>query len=294
MIFIKEKSMKNLFELSEEEKNKIRDLHESHKSKLGTSLNEQDTSQKKIVLPLSATFDSGKYIIRNSEQLDPVIIKIGEFLKTVPQKQKTNITISAGESQVPNRDREKEGNPRMEQGDLAKNRMSELENVVKEKFGNLPNVTINKTEPVIGKTPWDPAKGAQDPNYTKEQFVNITLEISGKIDAPETNKPKCEKYDFYFKNRILRTYDKTNAIKFLNALTENPQSGLIPNCVNYVGELYQSSKPSIKNTEYESYFPNTKGFIGYNDKLYKSEKEYNKDSNIVWFDPMKQYNMTSI
>ena len=33
--------MKNLFELSEEEKNKIRGLHESYKSKPGTSLNEQ-------------------------------------------------------------------------------------------------------------------------------------------------------------------------------------------------------------------------------------------------------------
>jgi hypothetical protein len=41
MIFIKEKSMKNLFDLSEEEKNRIRGLHESYKSKLGTSLNEQ-------------------------------------------------------------------------------------------------------------------------------------------------------------------------------------------------------------------------------------------------------------
>jgi hypothetical protein len=41
MIFIKEKSMKNLFELSEEEKNNIRGLHESYKSKPGTSLNEQ-------------------------------------------------------------------------------------------------------------------------------------------------------------------------------------------------------------------------------------------------------------
>ena len=41
MIFIKEKSMKNLFELSEEEKNSIRGLHESHKDKPGTSLNEQ-------------------------------------------------------------------------------------------------------------------------------------------------------------------------------------------------------------------------------------------------------------
>jgi len=41
MIFIKEKSMKNLFELTEEEKNSIRGLHESYKSKPGTSLNEQ-------------------------------------------------------------------------------------------------------------------------------------------------------------------------------------------------------------------------------------------------------------
>ena len=296
--------MKNLFELSEEEKNNIRGLHESHKSKLGTSLNEQDTSQKKIEIPLSATFDSGKYIIKNSEQLDPVIIKIQEFLKTVPQKQKTNITISAGESQVPNYDREKypyTGDKKVDfteekklpLGDLAKKRMSEIERVVKEKFGNLPNVTINKTEPVFGETPWDPAKGSKDPNYTKEQFIKIILEVLGKSDVPKTNNPKCKQYDFYFGNRVLRTYEITNAIKFLNALTENPQSNLTPNCVNYVGEYYQSSKPSIRN-EYESHFPNTKGFIGYNDKLYKSEKEYNKDSNIVWLDPMTQYEMTSI
>ena len=38
MIFIKEKSMKNLFELSEEEKNSIRGLHESYKSKPGTKI----------------------------------------------------------------------------------------------------------------------------------------------------------------------------------------------------------------------------------------------------------------
>jgi hypothetical protein len=33
--------MRNLFEISEEEKNNIRGLHESYKSNPGTSLNEQ-------------------------------------------------------------------------------------------------------------------------------------------------------------------------------------------------------------------------------------------------------------
>jgi|688.fasta_scaffold278924_1 hypothetical protein len=57
MIFIKEKSMKNLFELSEEEKNQIRGLHESYKSKPGTSLNEQGARISGVKMTDKGKFD---------------------------------------------------------------------------------------------------------------------------------------------------------------------------------------------------------------------------------------------
>jgi hypothetical protein len=70
MIFIKEKSMKNLFELSEEEKNRIRGLHESYKSKPGTSLNEQAARPTGLKVE-PGSFDISRTKTSQSGQLSP-------------------------------------------------------------------------------------------------------------------------------------------------------------------------------------------------------------------------------
>ena len=62
--------MKNLFEISEEEKNHIRGLHESYKSKPGTSLNEQAARPTGIKVK-SGSFDISRTKTSQSGQLSP-------------------------------------------------------------------------------------------------------------------------------------------------------------------------------------------------------------------------------
>jgi hypothetical protein len=81
MIFIKEKSMKNLFEISEEEKNNIRGLHESHKDKPGTSLNEQlKVKGGKFNVGFNKT-EKTKSISQSSFELEPEFQKNPQFAK---------------------------------------------------------------------------------------------------------------------------------------------------------------------------------------------------------------------
>lgn len=291
--------------ISENEKNRILSLHENVGLKRGVFINEQTspTPIQSKTIPLTAQFGPGKYLIKTDNQLDPYVKQIQDFLNTVPENQRVTIRISAGESQVPNYDREKfpsTNNPKVDfteekklpQGDLATKRMSEVERVVKEKFGKLPNVSIVKNPPVIGATAWDGTKKADDPAYTQEQYVSISLKASGTTPSPSTKRPPCKQYDFYFGNIIFRTLDKVKATQFLNALAENPQTPLTPNCVNFVGNTYKTVKPTIDN-ESKSHFPQTIGFEGQY-KLYKSKELYDKDPNKYWIDPIKQYGMVSV
>lgn len=291
--------------VSETEKNRILDLHENVGLKRGSLLNEQNNALKSITIPLSAKFQSGKYLIKNSQELDPYVKQIQDFLQKLPQNQESIVTIYASESQVPNYDREKypsTGDKKVDfteekklpPGDLAKKRMSEIERVVKEKFGNLPNVKIVKLEPKIGDVKWEPSKGSDSPEYTKDQYVAINVKASGTKPSPipPPKKQPCTQYDFYFGNVIFRTLDKIKATQFLNALAENPQTPLTPNCVNFVGNTYKTIKPPVDN-EYKSHFPQTIGFEGQY-KLYKSRELYDKDPNKYWIDPIKQYGMVSV
>lgn len=281
------------FIISEDEKRHILSLY-SNIDKI--YLSEQQTNKqgpKSLTIPLSKNFPSGKYLIKDAGQLTPYLQQVETFLKSVPENQKTTITISAGESLVPNRDGEKPDKPIMKSGELANNRMNEVERVVKEKFGNLPNVTINKTEPKIGTTPWDPKKGADFSGYTQEQFVNLILKVSGTVPTPGEITPPCNQYDFYFGNIIFRTLDKGKATQFLNALAENPQTPLTPNCVNFVGNYYKSNTAPVRN-KFQSHFPQTIGTEGQY-KIYKSQALYDADPNKnVWIDPIKQYGMVTV
>lgn len=294
------------FNITEEEKKRILYLHENSGLKRGLNLNEQSNALKSITIPLSAKFQSGKYLIKNSQELDPYVKQIQDFLQNLPQNQEAIVTIYAGESQVPNYDREKypsTGDKKVDfteekklpTGDLAKKRMSEVERVVKEKFGNLPNVKITKMEPKIGDVKWEPSKGADNPEYTKDQYVAINVKASGTKPSPipPPNVEPCKQYDFYFGNVIFRTLDKIKATDFLNVLAQNPQTKLTPNCVNYVGNFYKSNTAPVRN-KFQSHFPQTIGTEGQY-KIYKSQALYDADPNKnVWIDPIKQYGMVTV
>lgn len=290
--------------ISENEKNRILGLHEIIGLKRGSLINEQSSALKSITIPLSAQFQSGKYLIKNPQELDPYVKQIQDFLQKLPQNQEAIITIYASESQVPNYDREKypsTGDKKVDfteekklpLGDLAKKRMSEIERVVKEKFGNLPNVKITKMEPKIGDVKWEPSKGADNPEYKKDQYVAINVKASGTKPSPIPPPQVCNQYDFYFGNVIFRTLDKDKASDFLNALAQNPQVKLNPNCVNYVGNYYKSNTAPVRN-KFQSHFPQTIGTEGQY-KIYKSQALYDADPNKnVWIDPIKQYGMVTV
>jgi hypothetical protein len=242
------------------------------------SENATQSGRKKI--SLGQFFNSGKYLIKDLTQFNGAIQEIDAFLKKFPKNQKIKIQVQAGESQVPNRDGEVQGAPQLAQGALAQKRMDSVYKIIKEKFGNLPNVSIEVSKPTIGQTPYDRNKALKDPNYKdsqefkNEQFVNVVLVAIGANTTQQTEN-KCGAYTFYFGNITFRTSNKEDAKKFLNMLHDGNENGnLMPNCNNYIGEIYQMKKkePTIVNNTY-THFKNVGGhFNTVNKLIYPSEK----------------------
>ena len=258
MIFIKEKSMKNLFELSEEEKNKIRGLHESYKSKLGTSLNEQ-TSSTPLTIPIGGTFASGVAEISDTSRIDTIIPQIEEYIRQFPKNTKITLSVDAGESQVPNQE------PYKTPGSLAFARAKSLRSVLENKlakyknildFGPKPNVTI-------GKTPWDPAKGAKDPNYTKEQFVNVVITPSGEIQIV----PFCKGGKFLRRQRYYPGYSPMLGNNWKVDVQGHPNFGKVP--PQYTNEIVFICPGNINH-----YFPMEEDF-----KIFKQDPQNKFDPN---------------
>ena len=172
--------MKKLFDINEDEKNRILEMHVSATKR--HYLNEQDsqTSSTPLTIPIGGTFASGVAEISDTSRIDAIIPQIEEYIRQFPQNTKITLSIDAGESQVPNQE------PYKTPGSLAFARAKSLRSVLENKlakyknildFGPKPNVTI-------GKTPWNPTKGAKDPDYTKEQFVNVVISPSGEKPVP--------------------------------------------------------------------------------------------------------------
>ena len=172
--------MKKSFLISEDEKKRIMSLHESAKLSHGTTVLEQaqeSTQQGPLTIPLGGTFQSGKAEIANYESINNAKTQIMNYLKNFPKNQKIDLNVVAGESQVPNQPPYDK-----KQGSLAYARALALRDAIIKSMPEYKNILNfgEKPEIQIGKTPWDPAKGAKDPDYTKEQFVNVVIKPSGE------------------------------------------------------------------------------------------------------------------
>jgi len=195
--------MKNLFEISSEEKNRILNLHENA-TKNQYLISEQSGKQSGGVSTTSTTsktsfpkqnignqFKFGEYqsdVVKNSiSSLKP---KIEEFIKNNGGK-KFVVNISAGESNVTN--------PKGfdEKGSLALARANSVKQYFQELFSDLiKNRTLiikspdNVSQVVIGKTPYDKTKGDnKNPEkikqYKQEQFVTFDIQGSGEVENIE-------------------------------------------------------------------------------------------------------------
>jgi len=114
------------------------------------------------------SFESGQYKLKNTPELQKVVKEIKSLMSEYDMS-KAIIDIVAGESKVPN--------PKgFGEGDLAKARANEFKKFLENELG----VKVRNIETKIGTTDWDANKGKDHPDYQREQFVNLNIEI----DAP--------------------------------------------------------------------------------------------------------------
>ena len=223
-----------------------------------------------------------------SNNIDPKIKEIEDFLRKAPKGKLIEVVLSSGESQVPNKDAERVELPRLKPGVLSQMRYTSLEQYLTTKFqtwisqgviSSMPRFT--KIEPVIRPTAWDPKKGAQHPDYTKEQFMKVTLRVTnepvtqtttlkltGETIIPDVD-PGCA---VGLKIRIfVPTHKCQNAEFFIfanNTLLYNSQGGMTANLNNAdtsLGIPTSSAKPlfskKMLNPGY-GLLPNGDGTLG--------------------------------
>jgi hypothetical protein len=134
------------------------------------------------------SFPSGSWDLKNTQEIDAALKSINNEILKYPKKSKFVIDIESSESRVPNKTIKDPatGKP-MLPGVLSHYRAMAVENYLKGKVGN--NVKITKTEKGAQGPKW---KG-DDPGldiYTKWQYVNLSLKISG-VKEPEPEPKPC-------------------------------------------------------------------------------------------------------
>jgi hypothetical protein len=207
--------IKQTWEISNEERNRILSLHESATKNLYL-MSEQNTDETKkdsISLTKRVEFPSG-FHSASAVNLETLIdlSKIEEFLKKYKDK-KIVIKLKSSESQVPNNDNEVTPKKPLKPGDLSKMRYQTIQTFMTEWLNGLVSKGIISqvpkfinTQPYIDTTtPWDPKSSPKDPKYTKHQFVEIEVNAEGMIEpkkilTPEFQQVKTSRSDYSSSN----------------------------------------------------------------------------------------------
>jgi hypothetical protein len=195
--------IKQTWEISNEERNRIISLHESATKNLYMLL-EQNTKTETFSLTKRVEFPSGVHsssAVNLNNLID--LTEIENFLKRYPDNE-IIITLRSSESQVPNYDIETTPKKKLNPGDLSKMRYETIQTFMTNWLnGIISKKIISKmpkfvsTEPMIDTTtPWNPSPGmspsqisalAKDSKYTKHQFVEIVVEAVGKETVGDTS-----------------------------------------------------------------------------------------------------------
>jgi hypothetical protein len=195
--------IKQTWEISQEERNRIISLHESATKNLYlvSEQNTAETEKDSISLTKRVEFPSG-FHSSSAVNLETLIdlSEIEEFLKKYKDK-KIVIKLKSSESQVPNNDNEVTPKKRLNPGDLSKMRYQTIQTFMTEWLNGLVSKGIISqvpkfinTQPYIDTTtPWDPKSSPKDPKYTKHQFVEIEVNAEGQIEPKKTLTPEFQK-----------------------------------------------------------------------------------------------------
>lgn len=161
---------------------KVVKLTESDLERVIRKIIQEQVQKQSKTFNVGNSFPSAQYKIQNTQYIDDAIEQIRSLISKYPNNTNFSIGVDAGESRVPN--------PKgFEQGELAKARANEVLNYVKSKISDLDNVNLTEPKLTIGETPWDPKKGKDAEEYTKEQFVNLVLNIMGERTLDPIRKP---------------------------------------------------------------------------------------------------------
>ena len=125
--------------ISEEEKKYIKSLY---------NLTEQTEQTENLILKKRIEFPAGYYNESYLSVLNPEIVKVENFLRTnVGKDYNISVTIQAGESKIPNYDKEVTPNVIVPQGFLAKKRYETISNFILRELGKLKESKLIKTNP---------------------------------------------------------------------------------------------------------------------------------------------------
>jgi acid stress-induced BolA-like protein IbaG/YrbA len=136
------------------------------------------------VYPVTSSFESGKYEITNTKDIDDAINSMLADIKEFPKNQTFIVTIESSESKVPN------SGVGMKPGELSRNRAQSASKYLE---GKLPKLTTTKINDKGAQGPeWDPKRGSRDPEYTKYQYVILELQATGNGDPKTITKTYCD------------------------------------------------------------------------------------------------------
>lgn len=250
--------------LTEEEKNRILDLHKRATQK-NYLIIEADEDQKPSFLEinLNANWGDGMWRLTQiqKQSLKDDMFKIAEFV-TRNTNNVVTVQIQAGESRVTNKDNESGGNE-VEQGVIANNRAKELYRYLEEYLIGqlkLTNVEFLPTDIVIGKTPYEKGdKSAQykkkyKEEYEKERFVKAIISIKGESDDCLNNMRVSIEYKKEWCNRgqdesKCHQCNESMFSVFLNGLPLNDKSGSNVANLNNSGDGGDRSWMGIVNSD---------------------------------------------
>lgn len=130
---------------------------------------------------ITNSFSSGKFQLTNTEQIDSAITEINSIVTKTPNIE-YDVVVTSSESKVPNR------GVGLKPGELSLKRGQSSEMYIKEKLGGKVNFKI-KNLGAQGPE-WNPKMGNNNPEYTKFQYVTISLLVSGG-EAPTAPNDAC-------------------------------------------------------------------------------------------------------
>jgi len=195
--------MKNLFEISSDEKNRILNLHESATKRQYLTLEQDEKVENiKTVFPKQ---NVGNYYKPGEYQSDVVKSSIAGLKPNIEKFIDENggkefiVNISAGESNVTNpKGFETKGSLALARANSVKQYFQEIFPDLIKKGTLIIKSPENVSQVVLGKTPYDKTKGdIKNPEkiklYNQEQFVTFDIVGSGNYDKITKNFCKFSK-----------------------------------------------------------------------------------------------------